>query len=216
MQLLFEGKQQSDVLDGLEKSLVEIPDILAKTEEEMRLARNEGLAIERDLRRLQTTIDQWNNKKYICEDALLKLAQDQLINDKASSYRIKLIRNAQETRRALELTLSQSQNQLANVLLQIEHYKSRIGKFSEENRDLQTHYNKLEVKANGISKELKRIELEIDMKMTRLEKLNNQVETIKNSEAPASSNIEIKVIKPLDYHIAHASYRVLCDFYFPD
>lgn len=181
-------------MSGLERSLQEIPDILIKTEEEMKIARNEGFAIDRELRRYQTVIDQWNNKKFNCEENLLKLAQDQLINDKASAYRIKLIRNAQATRRGLELTLTQSQNQLASVLLQIEYFKSRIGKYTEESNKLKAHYHELEAKANENAKELKRFEVEIDLKMKRMEKLNNQVENIKRAGGTMSSGTELKVI----------------------
>lgn len=195
--LPIKGKQQSDVLNGLEKSLLEIPDILLKTEEEMKIARNEGLAIERELRRFQTVIDQWNNKKFMCEESILKLAQDQLVNDKASAYRIKLIRNAQGTRRGLELTLSQSQNQLASVLLQIEYFKSRIAKYTEESNRLKIQYDELEKKSNLTTKELKRYELDIDLKMKRMEKLNNQVDSIKRSGGTMASGTELKVFSNL-------------------
>ncbi|KAL9925049.1 lethal (2) 41Ab [Glossina fuscipes fuscipes] len=193
-QLRKDCKTQSDILLGLEAKLMEIPNLLDKTEADLNEAKREGTELETKIRRLQWVIDKWNNKKYELEEAILKLAQDQLINDKASGYRLKLIRNAQEKRRSMELALAQAQNQLANTLLEIDRFKGSNARLGVENEQLKENLKQLELHADEINNEIKKIQDQTDLKTIRLEKLMKQFDEISHPKGEIETTIDVKII----------------------
>lgn len=110
----------------MEKTLAEIPKLIERTEKDYIYARKEGNQIEAELRRIEWKLDKEHSKKYGIEEGILKQAQDTLINDKASQYRLKLLKKSQEIRRGMELSLAQVQNQLAQSLLELEKLKGLL------------------------------------------------------------------------------------------
>lgn len=192
--IVFTGKTQSDILAGLENKLTEIPILLEQTEKDLKEATREGTALDAEIRRIQLKLDKQYNKKYQTEENILKLAQEQLITDKASEYRLKLLNNSQEQRRGMELTLAQAQNQLADTLLGMERYKSNNFRMSQENETLNEKLLQLERKSDHLNMELKQLETQIGIKMKRLDKLNNQLdELLRSNEGQEISPTEIKV-----------------------
>lgn len=188
------GKQQSDILAALEKKLSDIPLLLEQTEKDLKEAKQEGIQLETEIRRLQWKIDKQNSRKYEVEENILKLAQDHLITDKASEYRLKLLNNSQEQRRNMELNLSQAQNQLAGILLDMERAKGNNFRLGQENDKLSEKLCALEKKSDYFNAELKYLETQIDIKMKRMDKLMNQLdELVRNSEGGEISPTELKV-----------------------
>uniref|UniRef100_A0A1A9V2A3 Coiled-coil domain-containing protein 40 n=1 Tax=Glossina austeni TaxID=7395 RepID=A0A1A9V2A3_GLOAU len=192
-QLRKDCKTQSDILLGLETKLMEIPTLLDKTEADLNEAKREGTELETKIRRLQWVIDKWNNKKYELEEAILKLAQDQLISDKASGYRMKLIRNAQEKRRSMELALAQAQSQLANTLLEIDRFKGSNARLNLENEQLKENLKQLEIQADDLNNEIKKIQDQTDFKTIRLEKLMKQFDEISHPKGEVEITTEVKI-----------------------
>lgn len=182
-------------MTGLEKKLSDIPLLLEQTEKDLKEAKKEGTQIETEIRRLQWKVDKQNSKKYEIEENILKLAQDHLITDKASEYRLKLLNSSQEQRRGMELNLSQAQNQLAETFLEMERIKSNNFRMSQENGKLSEQLADLEMKSDHFNAEIKYVETQIDLKMKRMDKLMNQLdELIRNSEGSEISPTELKVI----------------------
>ncbi|XP_061393544.1 coiled-coil domain-containing protein 40 [Musca vetustissima] len=189
-----ECKTQSDILNGLEEKLIEIPILLEQTEKDLKEAKIEGANLDTEIRRIQLKIDKLNNQKYLTEENILKLAQEQLITDKASEYRLKLLNNSQEERRIMELNLAQAQSQLAETLLEMERYKANNFRTSQENEKLNEKLVALEHKADCMTVELKQLETQIEVKMKRMDKLNNQLdELLRSNEGQEISPTEMKI-----------------------
>ncbi|XP_073822018.1 lethal (2) 41Ab [Musca autumnalis] len=189
-----ECKSQSDILVGLEEKLIEIPMLLEQTEKDLKEANMEGATLDTEIRRIQLKIDKQYNQKYLTEENILKLAQEQLITDKASEYRLKLLNNSQEERRTMELNLAQAQNQLAETLLEMERYKANNFRTSQENEKLNEKLVKLEHKADFMATELKQLETQIEIKMKRMDKLNSQLdELLRSNEGQEISPTEMKI-----------------------
>ncbi|XP_065357072.1 coiled-coil domain-containing protein 40 [Calliphora vicina] len=202
-------KQQSDILASLENKLSDIPLLLDQTEKDLKEAKKEGTQLETEIRRLQWKVDKQNNKKYEVEENILKLAQDHLITDKASEYRLKLLNNAQEQRRGMELNLAQAQNQLAGTLLDMERVKGNNFRMSQENEKLCEELDALEKTSDHFNAELKYLETQIDIKMKRMDKLMNQLdELIRNSEGSEISPTELK-IKQLEKSIQATEQQIM-------
>ncbi|XP_075151557.1 lethal (2) 41Ab [Haematobia irritans] len=187
-------KTQSDILAELEEKLVEIPILLEQTEKDLKEAKFEGTNLETQIRRIQLKIDKEYNKKYQTEENILKMAQEQLITDKASEYRLKLLNNSQEERRSMELNLAQAQNQLAETLLDMERFKANNFRTSQENEELNDKLVSMERKADFLTMELKQLETQIEIKMKRMDKLNNQLdELLRSNDGQEISPTEIKI-----------------------
>ena len=183
---------------GLEKKLLEIPLLLDQTEKDLKEAKKEGTQLETEIRRLQWKVDKQNSRKFEVEENILKLAQDQLITDKASEYRLKLLNTAQDQRRGMALTLAQAQNQLATTLLDMERLKANNFRMSEDNDKLTGELNALEDKADRYNSELKYLETQIDLKLKRMDKLMNQLDELMKH---ADSNINPTEMKASIYKL---------------
>ncbi|KAH8408186.1 hypothetical protein KR222_008764 [Zaprionus bogoriensis] len=201
-------QREMDTLIGLQAKLDEFPDFLARTEADLQEASREGTKLITEIRRLDFTIDKNYQKKFKTEEAILKLAQDQLITDKASAYRLKLLNKAQEQRRNVDLSLSKVQNQLALAMLDVEKLRSVLFKTKNENEKIQENLNKAEAKSNSLEDELKHVQDKIEIKMKRFEKLNSQVEEIQSAVGDESGNpTEIK-IKQLEKTIQVGEHQI--------
>lgn len=188
------GKTQSDILGGLEQKLTEIPILLEQTEKDLKEANIEGANLDTEIRRIQLKLDKQYNEKYKAEENILKLAQEQLITDKASEYRLKLLNNFQEERRGMELNLAQAQNQLAETLLEMERYKANNFRTSQENEKLNEKLVSMEQKSDYLNMELKQLETHLEIKMKRIDKLNSQLDDlIRSNEGQDISPTEMKV-----------------------
>ncbi|XP_013109640.2 coiled-coil domain-containing protein 40 [Stomoxys calcitrans] len=194
MVLRRQCKSQSDILADLEQKLTEVPIMLEQTEKDLKEAKMEGNNLQTEIHRIQLKIDKEYNKKYETEENILKLAQEQLINDKASEYRLKLLNNSQEERRSMELNLTQAQNQLAETLLEMERHKANNFRKSQENERLNDKLLSLERKSDLLNMELKQLETQIEIKIKRMDKLNNQLdELLRSNEGQEISPTEVKI-----------------------
>lgn len=183
-----------ETLMGLQAKLDEFPDFLAQTEGDLQEATREGSKLLSEIRRLDFNIDKNYQRKFKTEEAILKLAQEQLITDKASAYRLKLLNQAQEQRRNVDCSLSKVQNQLAQAMLDVEKLRNVLFKTKQKNDEIQKSLDKAEAKSNSLEDNLKRIHSQIEIKMQRFEKLNTQVEEIQSAFGMEGGNpTEIKV-----------------------
>ncbi|ALC39178.1 l-2-41Ab [Drosophila busckii] len=193
---------------GLQTKLDELPDFLAQTEADLQEATREGTKISTEIRRLDHVLDKNHLKKFRTEEAILNLAQDQLITDKASAYRLKLLNKAQEQRRVVDLSLSKVQNQLGMAMLDVEKLRSTLFKIKKDNDKIKNNLDKAEDKSNNLDNDLKKMQAQIDVKMNKLEKLNAQVEEIQNAFGEDGMNpTEIKM-KQIEKQIMVGEHQI--------
>ncbi|KRF81690.1 coiled-coil domain-containing protein 40 [Drosophila virilis] len=191
-------QREVDTLVVLQTRLDEFPDFLARTEADLQEATREGNKLISEIRRLDYVLDKNHQKKFRTEEAILKLAQDQLITDKASAYRLKLLNKAQEHRRNVDLSLSKVQNQLALAMLDVEKLRSVLFNTRKENDQIQENLTKAEEKSNSLDEDLKKMQTKIEIKMKRFEKLNNQIEevqTVFGEDTGSPTELKIKQIE---------------------
>lgn len=186
--------REMDTLTGLQAKLDEFPDFLARTEADLQEASREGAKLLSEIRKLDYSLAKSYQKKFKTEEDILRLAQDHLISDKASAYRLKLLNQAQEKRRNVDCSLSKVQNQLAQAMLDVEKLRSVVFKTKIKNNELQETVDQAETKSNNLEDELKRMHSKIELKMQRFEKLNSQVEEIVSNAGEDGGNpTEMKV-----------------------
>ncbi|XP_067621572.1 coiled-coil domain-containing protein 40 [Eurosta solidaginis] len=189
-----ECQKQNDTLAALQSKLEELPLWLEQNEKDLTEANREGANLEIELRRLQWKNDQLYAKKYQIEESMLKLAQEQLITNKASQYRLKLLRNAQATRRGIQLNLAQVQCQLSETLLESERYRGVLITLNQKKDDLTKKLNDVDKTANLISAEIRTLETQIDIKMKKVDRLSSRLNRLTNEgEEDNYSGLKAKI-----------------------
>ncbi|KRG00342.1 uncharacterized protein Dwil_GK27409 [Drosophila willistoni] len=169
---------EAEILLKLETKLEELPELLEGTEADLQIALREGLKFISEIRKLELTLDKYHKKKIETEETILKLAQEQLINNKASCYRLKLLNKAQENRRNIDLSLSKVQNQLGSAMLEVEKLRTVLFGIKRDNNDIVGHLNKSQNKSDALAANVKKIQIQIEIKLKRFEVLSNKIENL--------------------------------------
>ncbi|XP_054742885.1 coiled-coil domain-containing protein 40 isoform X2 [Anastrepha obliqua] len=203
-----ECQKQSDTLLSLQTKLEELPLWLEQNEKDLTEANREGNNLGTELRRLQWKIDKLNAKKYEMEENMLKLAQEDLITDKASQYRLKLLREAQETRRRTELNLAIVQNQLSDILLEVEHYRGILIRMNQEQEELRGKLGNAERNADLISAETRTIETQIDIKLKKVDRLSSRIAYLAELGEGEGLDAASKKIKMLEKAISSMEQQI--------
>lgn len=152
--------------------------LLEKTDEDFKQARSEGLVVENHLKRLRLQIERQSKQKFTLEEQILELLQDQITSDKASDYRAKLLREAQAKRRQLEINMSNTENQLAIALLDLEKWKSMVARAKDNIDRLQNEHDDVDEVARLIEKDINDVKAQIDGKMRKLTLLNKELDRL--------------------------------------
>ncbi|KAH8283718.1 hypothetical protein KR054_011540 [Drosophila jambulina] len=187
-------EEENVKLLGIKKKLDELPDFLARTESDLQDSVREGSRLFSEIRRLDFTLDKYKKNIYIFEESILKLAQEHLITDKATAFRLKLLNKSQEQRRNVDLSLSKVQNQLALSMLEVEKLRSAVFNAKTSNDNIESNLNKCESKYCTLENDLKKMHVKIDIKMKLFEKMNNKIENLQKNFGDASGNpTELKI-----------------------
>uniref|UniRef100_A0A034VR35 Coiled-coil domain-containing protein 40 n=1 Tax=Bactrocera dorsalis TaxID=27457 RepID=A0A034VR35_BACDO len=203
-----ECQKQAETLLGLQVKLDELPLWLKQNEKDLIEANREGTNLETEIRRMQWKSDKLYAKKYQMEENMLKLAQDQLITDKASQYRLKLLREAQETRRGTELNLAVVQSQLSDTLLDTERYRGILVKLNQDNEELEKKLHSVDHNAELIVAEMHALETQIDIKMKKIDRLSSRLEEINRMGEEAANSVQTKKIKILERGILATEQQI--------
>lgn len=119
------------------KKIEQFNSLIEQTESDLKTANLEGIFIQNELRNIRVKLEKQAIKKIELEENILELLQDQITTDKAGQFRTKLLRDTQEQRRGLEINMSNTENQLSNVLLDLEAWKGVTNKLKEKVNKLQ-------------------------------------------------------------------------------
>lgn len=100
--------------------------MIADTEANQSRATVEGHVVENQLKTLRRSIERLNEKKLKLEEQTLELLQEQISNDQASLHRGKMLREVQQKRRNMELTMFTTEQQLSQSMLEMEQIKATV------------------------------------------------------------------------------------------
>ncbi|XP_070070215.1 coiled-coil domain-containing protein 40 isoform X2 [Drosophila takahashii] len=191
-------EDENETLLRLQGKLDELPEFLNTMENDLQDAIREGTRLVSEIRKLDYTLDKYQTKKFRCEDTILKLAQDHLITDKATAYRLKLLKKSQERRRNVDLSLSKVQNQLASSMLEVEKLRCVVFNARTFNDSITKKLKSSEDKSCTLENDLKKMHIQIEIKMKLFEKVSNKMEQIQKLLGDASGNPTNVKIKQLE------------------
>ncbi|XP_055634823.1 coiled-coil domain-containing protein 40 [Toxorhynchites rutilus septentrionalis] len=171
-------EQEED--DKLTRELDHYALILEQTEADMLKAQQEGLLIENHLKSLRQTLNKQNQKKFELEEQILELLQDQITTDKAGESQGRTLRETQEKRRELEISMSDTENQLSIVLLELEKWRGIVERSKADVQNVKKEHDSMDEEARKYDEEIKVIKEIISAKLRKLDALNRQLEHLIN------------------------------------
>jgi chromosome segregation ATPase len=170
--------------------------IMDKTESDIEQARSEGLLTKNHLTKLITKLEKQAREKLEIEEKILDLLQDQITTDKAGDHRGKILRETQENRRKLEISMSQTENQLSIRLLDLEKWRGNVQRARESVERLQKDHDDADSEANTVTDEIDKLKTFIKNKLIALDTVNKQLEQlIAETGGKGLSLNELKVIE---------------------
>lgn len=160
----------------LDQKLDHFTSILEKTEVDIEQARSEGLLTKNHLTKLVNKLEKFAREKLETEEKILDLLQDQITTDKAGQHRGKLLRDAQEKRRNLEIAMAQIENKLSIAILDLEKWRGNVQRAKENVDRLQTDHNEVDFEANTVTDEIDKLKVATKNKLIMLDSLHKQLE----------------------------------------
>lgn len=121
-------EQENEENDKLNENIDKMNAILEQTEMDLSKANVEGQIVENILKTLRRSLEKQMQKKVNLEEKTLELLQDQITTDQASHYRGKVLREIQEKRRQMELTMYATEQQCSEVLFDLERWKANVAR----------------------------------------------------------------------------------------
>lgn len=187
----FKSRLQSDI-DNLERNLTndsarlqqllneldKYSAILDQTEYDLKQSSNEGIFIETELKSIRMKLEKQAHQKVMLEEKIFELLQDQITTDNASQVRAKLLRDKQVERRNVEINLSSTENQLSEVLLDLEYWKSMIMKLKSEIGKLEKVKNGVDKEFNDLLEEINAARNSVNLKYRTTDQLTQQLKAL--------------------------------------
>jgi len=192
----------------LDFKIAHFQSILEKTEADIEQARSEGLLTKNHLTKLINKLEKLSRQKLETEEKILDLLQDQITTDKAGQHRSRLLREAQEKRRHLEIQLSETENKLSETILDLEKWRGLVQKSKENVKKLQKHHNDVDFEANTINEEIEKIKATTKNKMIALDTIHKQLEHMIQKLGGKEMNLKEIQVMELEKKISEIDARI--------
>lgn len=150
--------------------------ILEKTEADLEQARSEGLLTKNHITKLVNKLEKFSRDKLEIEEKILDLLQDQITTDKVGQHRGKLLRDAQEERRMLEIAMANSENELSITILELEKWRGNVQRAKENVERMKKEHNDADYEANSVNDEIEKLKMATKNKLIQLDTLHKQLE----------------------------------------
>lgn len=150
--------------------------ILEKTEEDLEQARSEGLLTKNHLNKTLNKLERLSREKLEIEEKILDLLQDQITTDKVGQHRGKLLRDAQEERRLLEIAMANSENELSIQILELEKWRGNVQRAKDYLEQMKKDHNDADYDAHSVNDEIEKLKNAAKNKLIQLDTLHRQLE----------------------------------------
>lgn len=186
---------ESEAID-LDQKIDRFTSILDKTEVDLEEARSEGLLTKNHVTKLINKLEKLARDKLEIEEKILDLLQDQITTDKAGQHRGKLLRNAQEERRNLEIAMAQMENQLSLTVLELEKWRGIVQRAKENVEQMKKEHNDADFDADTVTDEIEKLKVATKNKLIMLDVLHKQLEQL--IEQLGGKEMNLKEVQVLD------------------
>lgn len=192
----------------LDQRLDHFTSILEKTDADIELARSEGLLTKNHLTKLTNKLDKLTREKLETEEKILDLLQEQITTDKAGQYRGRLLRDAQEKRRQLEIQMSETENNVSMTILELEKWRGLVQKAKENVERLQKDHNEADFEANNVTEEIEKLKVATKTKLISLDAIHKQLEQMIEKLGGREGNLKELQVVELEKKIAETDTKI--------
>lgn len=182
--------------------------ILNKTECDLEQARSEGLLTKNHITKLTNKLEKLARDKFEVEERILDLLQDQITTDKAGQHRGRLLREAQEERRTLEISMSQIENKLSYIILDLEKWRGNVQSAKDDVENMKKEHNEADFEANIVNDEIEKLKLTTKNKLIQLDVLHKELEKMIEQLGGKEMNLKEVQIVDLEKKIAEVDAKI--------
>lgn len=136
----FAADKETAELNKLQNEIDTLNKIIEQTEVDQQKSTVEWHVYENQLKVLRRSIEKQLRSKQQLEEQILEMLQDQVTTDQASAYRSKMLRELQEKRRNVELGMLSTEQQLSQVMLDLERWKSQVAQSADAIQKLTVYF----------------------------------------------------------------------------
>lgn len=136
----FAAEKETAELKKLQNEIDTLNKIIEQTEVDQQKSTVEWHVYENQLKVLRRSIEKQLRSKQQLEEQILEMLQDQVTTDQASAYRSKMLRELQEKRRNVELGMLSTEQQLSQVMLDLERWKSQVAQSTDTIHKLTVYF----------------------------------------------------------------------------
>jgi coiled-coil domain-containing protein 40 len=200
-------KEQQEEISLVEK-LENCAAIMEQTEIDLKQATQEGLVFEHHLKGLRSKLEKQDKKKFTFEEQILELLQSQITTGIAGDHRGKTLAELQKQRRKLVISMSATESQLSNVLLDLEKWRGQVTRAQESVEETQKHHNEQEAISNKVMDEINMVKSSINAKQRMLDTLNKQLQQLISAAGGQEISPETLRIVDLEKTIAEIDAKI--------
>jgi coiled-coil domain-containing protein 40 len=182
--------------------------ILEKTGVDLEQSRSEGLLTKNHVTKLVNKLDKLSREKFDIEEKILELLQEQITTDKAGQHRGRLLRDAQEERRKLEILISQNENQLSNIILDLEKWRGNVQHAKDKVEKLKNDHDDVESEANSVNDEIEKLKSATKSKLIQLDLLHKELEKLIDQMGGREVNLKEAEIVDLEKRINEVDTKI--------
>lgn len=182
--------------------------ILEKTDADIEEARSEGLTTKNRLTKLTNKLDKLAREKLDTEDKILDLLQEQITTDKAGQYRSRLLREAQEKRRQLEIQMSDVENKVSITILDLEKWRGLVQKARETVERMQRDHNEADFEANNVNEEIEKLKSATKSKLIALDFIHKELEDMIEKLGGREANLKELEVVELEKKISETDAKI--------
>jgi chromosome segregation ATPase len=205
---LFSVHLSEDENTKLDQKLEHFQSILEKTESDLEQARSEGLLTKNHLTKLTNKLEKLSRDKFESEEKILDLLQDQITTDKAGQHRGRLLREAQEERRRLEMQMSETENKMSVTILDLEKWRGLVQKSRENVARLQKEHNDADVEAGVVNEEIEKLKIATKNKLIALDAVHKQLEHLIEKLGGKEMNLKEAQVIELEKKITEIDVKI--------
>lgn len=200
-------EQEDKKREELESKIYNIDAIIEITEKNYQRVYVENCKKDREIMILTRDFEKLMAEKGDLEEKILKALEDQLTNDKAATYLNKVARQVKDKNRDMEITLANTENLNAKVLMEIEEQKFLNEELDRLLAELLKQQAVIDKEINDYVKELDRLHFLMGRKERDFDLLNSKYEKLREKMNLVEESPYEQKIKDLEKEIEDSQQK---------
>jgi coiled-coil domain-containing protein 40 len=182
--------------------------ILDKTEVDLEQTRSEGLLTKNHITKLFNRLERLAREKFELEEKILDLLSEQITTDKAGQHRGRLLREAQDERRNIDIETAQTENKLSLIVLELEKWRGNVQRAKDDVELMKKEHNEADEEVSTVNDEIEQLKQTAKKKLIQLNVLHKQLEQMIDQLGGREMNLKEVEIVDFEKKIADVDAKI--------